>query len=218
MSVADFFQFTQPVIDQYLQVLQAGIDDAITEYNATARGTAYPLDPISQWKDYLPPPSILMGGCPVIGIGEGGGPSRLTDDLVFEAKGTHPLLFNVYVQSSDSAMLVHQLRGYLVVIANLINADRLLGQNAVLARPPAQAWVTRWRGAQPGAALDLVNPDAPEESPRSWLSWAGILIEVDRMEIAPYVIGPAPPSGGALLTESGGRLLTEAGGALLLET
>jgi hypothetical protein len=45
-------------------------------------------------------------------------------------------------------------------------------------------WNTSFIGYQPGAALDLTNPDAPEESPRAWLSWAGIAIRCKRTEIS----------------------------------
>lgn len=183
MTLATDWQLTQPIIDQYVALFAANVPGAISAYNATPRGAAYPLDSIAQTVDYLPPPSILMGGCPIIGIGEGGGPSRVEDDLVHEAQGCHPLLINAYAQSSDHAALVHQLRGYMVVLLNVINTDRRLGASAVLAAQPAQVWSTRILGVQPGAALDLVNPDAPQESPRSWLSWAGILIECRRTEV-----------------------------------
>lgn len=175
------FLGSAPVAEQLAQVLQAGMGSAIEAYNADQPGFA--LDQLVSIIGYLPPPGVLAGGCPVIGVGEGAGPSRLEDDLVHTVTAAHPLLINVYVQQSDHQALVKQLRGYLTVILRVLNADRLLGAAAVMAAPPANVWHTRIIGTNPGFALDLSNPDAPQESPRSWLSWAGVRVECHRSEI-----------------------------------
>ena len=89
--------------------LTANLPAIVTDINTNNTTPPYPLDPVQQVLDYVPPVADLFV-LPTIGISDG--PIDLEDDVGFGATGVSEFSCILFVQNSDQRALAWQLRRY----------------------------------------------------------------------------------------------------------
>lgn len=166
------------VLKALVEVLADGLPAAIDELNAESE---VQLDQPVQVLPYMPVPASYGGGLPIVAVQDL--PGAFSNDLQSSMEATYGFGIAALIQTADHATLAEQLRGYLRAIFSVIQADRELGVESVLRKPPANVIYTKFAGTEPGPLLGNRNPENQGEPPDSFRSWTWLLIECRRQEI-----------------------------------
>lgn len=138
--------------------LETELPGAITAINGTVTD-GVTLTPPARVLGFVPPPELLTD-MPVVGVSLLD--TRVEDDIGAVAESIHRVGVVAYVADPDPAVLAVRLRRWVRAIA-------------VATLPPERRW-----GPLFGARLDRVDwgPTlATEEEPRTWVSWAALILE-----------------------------------------
>ncbi len=180
-------QLTEPIATAMTALLSSKMPAVVTAFNATlAGGDAWPVDQPVQYLPYMPVPSLLQGGMPIIGFQRLGG--TFTDDLQMNTDAEHEFAVMAVVQNADHESLVHQLERTLECVAYTIQQDRLAGTppgTASALKLQAGVWSINFERYEPGPLLgDIVIDDQGNIAPpRSFISYAGLVMRATRTEI-----------------------------------
>lgn len=184
----DQLQLTEPLVSTLVQLLQQNLNPVIDNFNATLDPTDPTQQPIPhavQFLNYVPVPSTLQGGIPVIGVQRLGG--RFANDMQYNMDADHRYAVVAICQHVDHQTLVNQLERMLECVAYTIHQDRLagtpLGTESVM-KTQGGAWVVDFEDYSPGPLLGDLDPDSPEAPPRSYLSWVALTLLSRRTEIS----------------------------------
>lgn len=176
-------QLAEPLIDAMVALLATNLNPTIDALNATITD-GYTVPEVAQFLNYVPVPSTLQGGMPIVGVQEL--PSQFDDDLQFSMDGRHRYAVVATIQNSDQQTLVLQLRRMMQAIAYTVQQDRAQGTaggSGGIMRTQGGAWSVQYIATVPGPLLGDLDPTDPEAPPRAYLSWAGIEFESMRREI-----------------------------------
>lgn len=159
------------------------LNATIATFNSSI-SDSYSLQPIAQFLPYLPIPSLLEGGTPVVGVSRLGG--EFMDDLQVNMDAVHRLGVMCVIQNADQGALARQLERTLECIAYTIQQDRLAGSpvgTGSVMKQQGGAWAVNFDGYEAGPVLGEKDPTAPPGPPSSFLSWDLLLISARRTEI-----------------------------------
>lgn len=178
-------ELNEPIVRAMITLLSSNLPAEIDSLNATVTD-GYVMAHPALYLPYVPIPSSLSqsGGAPIIGIVDM--PARFTDDLQFSMHALHEYAVLAMAQNSDHATLTWQLRRYTQAIANVIQADRLLGKSdgtGGIMRSVGGAWSVNFIATVPGPLLGDVDPLNVETPPSSWISWTSLHLSSERQEI-----------------------------------
>ncbi len=157
-----------------------GLQVNINLLNASlAPGDLYPVPAVGQIVPYVPVPSTLEVGGPVVGVQEL--PAEFADDIQVSMDAEHHYAVVGVVQNADHITLVWQLRRIAQAIGYTIQQDRL-AQVSIL-RSQGGAYSVNFKGTVPGPVLGDLDPVTPDAPPRSYLSWTALLFSSRRREV-----------------------------------
>lgn len=157
-----FFELQAPLVTALQARLADDLPAKIDEVNALVTDDTT-IDYPAQVLDYVPLPAQLTE-FPTVAIGDL--PSTFQDDIGSSVTGVHGLSIVVFLVHQDQRTLAWQLRRYLQAVTTVALAGRQLGD----------AMGTTLRRITPGPTLDAV------ESPRAWLTWASVDINILRSD------------------------------------
>jgi hypothetical protein len=182
MTGLSSFNMTEPLVEAMVGLLQANLNTNIDSLNA-AYADAYTLPHAAQILPFVPIPSTLESGIPAVGVQELG--STFNDDIIVSAHATHTYAVVAICQAVDQQTLATQLRRMTQAILYTVQQDRKLGTGAGTgtAMEAAGAWNVSFIRYEPGPLLGDLDPIDPDAPPRSYLSWAAVVMESKRGEI-----------------------------------
>lgn len=170
----------EPIVKTLVSLLEDELPTVVEELNATVTD-GYTLSPPAQILDFMPGASLLGGGVPAICTQDM--PASFFNDLQFSVDGSHGLGVASVIQNSDQQALAWQLRRYTQAVAQVIQRDRLKGQQASRLILEGKVWVVEFAGTEPGPMLADRDPNSPNEPPSSFLSWTWLMLRFNRTEV-----------------------------------
>lgn len=153
-------KLNEDVINTLVARLRTNLQTEIDSINSTQTSPSYPLPPVRQILDYIPPMSDLHD-LPTIGISDGD--VEFEDDVGWGATGIFDLTIVCFLQSADQRELVWWLRRYGQAICRVALDTRHMG---------VEGWGVTLRNVRPGPTLGR------DENPRQWLSTRAVTITV----------------------------------------
>jgi hypothetical protein len=163
------YLLAEPVVTALVARLNADLPAALE-----ARADGLPADEAEvlaapeQVLEYPPPLAYLAGGCPAVAVFEGGEVELLLASGWGESKAVVAVC--VYLTNPDQRLLALGLRRYMQAVTKVCVRDRALTDEADRA-----VRITRAR-VLPGDTLQ------DEADPRTVLSWAVLMLQVERDE------------------------------------
>ena len=176
-------QLQEPLADALVTLLEGSLNTEIEAIN-THYSDQYVVAPVQEIVPFLPVPSTLMQGLPAVGFQEL--PTEFEDDTQFSLNALHKFAVIAVITNVDHPTLVMQLRRTQQAIANVIQADRLLGTAAGsggVMRDQGGAMSVNFDGTVPGPLLGDSDPNQAEQTPSSYLSWTSLVFTARRVEV-----------------------------------
>jgi hypothetical protein len=171
-------QLIEPLVDAMVTLLTQNLQATVDALNATITD-GYTVPAVNQIVPYVPVPSTLLGGAPVVGVQEIG--ADFEDDLQYNTDATHQYAVVAVIQNADHIALMWQLRRMLQAIAATIQNDRLATSSIM--KTQGGAWSVNFVRTEPGPLLGDIDPVTPDQPPRSYLSWTGLILSSKRREV-----------------------------------
>lgn len=170
----------EPIVKTLVSLLEDELPTVVEELNATVTD-GFTLNTPAQVLDHMPGAALLGQGLPAVCVQDM--PASFFNDLQFSVDGSHGLGVASVIQNSDQQALAWQLRRYTQAVAQVIQRDRLKGQQASRLILEGKVWVVEFAGTEPGPMLADRDPNSPNEPPSSFLSWTWLMLRFNRTEV-----------------------------------
>lgn len=173
-------QLAEPIIAAMVKLLSTNMPAIVDELNATITDGFTVEQPV-QYLPYVPVPSTLEGGMPIIGVRELG--AIFVDDLQYNTDAVHRYAVMALCQNSDQQSLAWQLRRTAQAIMYTISLDRLLGPAAIMRQ--SGEYSVNFESTEPGPLYGEpeLTDDGIIRPPRSFMSYTAVVFNSRRTEV-----------------------------------